>query len=205
MGRKKVEIKPIKDKNSRQVTFSKRRKGLLKKAKHLSILCDVDVAVVVFSNRRRLYDFSSTNSLVEIVRRYHNHVEAEKEISADVSDTEHSKYASFMTVGELLQTVERQLEEPDVDGLSVTDLVHLENQLQSALMQARSQKTHLMVEYIKSLQEKEKLLKEENKLLEDRIAVIKKNREVNGMASNFTNLAPVPMIRGQQRATLNFL
>nr|XP_009778240.1 PREDICTED: agamous-like MADS-box protein AGL27 isoform X2 [Nicotiana sylvestris] len=110
-----------------------------------------------------------------------------------------------MTVGELLQTVERQLEEPDVDGLSVTDLVHLENQLQSALMQARSQKTHLMVEYIKSLQEKEKLLKEENKLLEDRIAVIKKNREVNGMASNFTNLAPVPMIRGQQRATLNFL
>ncbi|OIT22255.1 agamous-like mads-box protein agl15, partial [Nicotiana attenuata] len=61
MGRKKVEIKPIKDKNSRQVTFSKRRKGLLKKAKQLSILCDVDVAVVVFSNHGRLYDFSSTN------------------------------------------------------------------------------------------------------------------------------------------------
>uniref|UniRef100_A0A1S4B697 Protein MADS AFFECTING FLOWERING 5 n=1 Tax=Nicotiana tabacum TaxID=4097 RepID=A0A1S4B697_TOBAC len=144
-------------------------------------------------------------SLVEIVRRYHNHVEAEKEISGDVSDTEHSKYASFMTVGELLQTVERQLEEPDVDGLSVTDLVHLENQLQSALMQARSRKTHLMVEYIKSLQEKEKLLREENKLLEDRIAMIKKNREVNGMASDFTNRAPVRMICGQQRATLNFL
>ncbi|OIT22254.1 hypothetical protein A4A49_38958 [Nicotiana attenuata] len=110
-----------------------------------------------------------------------------------------------MTVGELLQTVERRLEEPDVDGLSVTDLVHLENQLQSALMQARSRKTHLMVEYIKSLQEKEKLLREENKLLEDRIAMMKKNREVNGMASDFTNLAPVRMICGQQRAMLNFL
>ncbi|OIT39365.1 mads-box transcription factor 57 [Nicotiana attenuata] len=61
MGRKKVEIKRIGDKNSRQVTFSKRRKGLLKKAKELSILCDADVAVVVFSNRGRLYDFSSTN------------------------------------------------------------------------------------------------------------------------------------------------
>ncbi|OIS96004.1 mads-box transcription factor 1 [Nicotiana attenuata] len=61
MGRKKVEIKRIGDKNSRQVTFSKRRKGLLKKAKELSILCDADVAVVVFSNRGRLYDFYSTN------------------------------------------------------------------------------------------------------------------------------------------------
>nr|XP_009804704.1 PREDICTED: agamous-like MADS-box protein AGL27 [Nicotiana sylvestris] len=154
MGRKKVEIKRIEDKHSRQVTFSKRRKGLLKKAKELSILCDADVAVIVFSNRGRLYDFSSTNSLTEIVQRYHSHVEAEKESSAEVLDTEHSKYASFMTVRELLQTVERQLEEPVVDYLSVTDLVQLENQLQTALMQARSSKTHLMIESIKSLGEK---------------------------------------------------
>nr|XP_009795053.1 PREDICTED: agamous-like MADS-box protein AGL27 isoform X2 [Nicotiana sylvestris]XP_016435773.1 PREDICTED: agamous-like MADS-box protein AGL27 isoform X2 [Nicotiana tabacum] len=193
MGRKKVEIKRIEDKSSRQVTFSKRRKGLLKKAKELSILCDADVAVVVFSNRGRLYDFSSTNSLTEIVQQYHSHVEAEKESSTEVLDTEHSKYSSFMTVGELLQTVERQLEEPAVDDLSVTDLVHLEDQLQTALMQARSSK--------------EKLLSEENKHLENQIATTKNEREVtNGtMALDFTNLAPASMNCRQQKATLNFL
>ncbi|WMV57166.1 hypothetical protein MTR67_050551 [Solanum verrucosum] len=61
MGRRKVEIKRIQDKNCRQVAFCKRRKGLLKKAKEISILCDVDVAVVIISNRGRLHEFSSNN------------------------------------------------------------------------------------------------------------------------------------------------
>ncbi|OIT22710.1 agamous-like mads-box protein agl15 [Nicotiana attenuata] len=61
MGRKKVEIKRIEDRSSRQATFSKRRSGLMKKANQLSILCDVDIAVVVFSSRGRLFEFSSTN------------------------------------------------------------------------------------------------------------------------------------------------
>lgn len=58
MGRKKLEIKRIKDKCNRQVTFSKRRNGLLKKAKQLSILCDVRIAAIIFSNSDKLYQFS---------------------------------------------------------------------------------------------------------------------------------------------------
>ncbi|XP_019237531.1 PREDICTED: agamous-like MADS-box protein AGL27 [Nicotiana attenuata] len=206
MGRKKVEMKRIEEKSSRQVTLCKRRKGLIKKAKQLSILCDVDVAVVVFSDRGTLYESSTPSSVTEIVQQYYSHVEADKENSAEVSDTEHSKYASFPTMGELLQTVKRQLEEPDVDGLRMTDLVHLENQLQTALKQARSRKMHLMIEFINSLREKEKLLSGQNKLLEDKIAKNKNKRKVkNGMALDFTNLAPASMNCRQQRATLNFL
>ncbi|KAL9267903.1 MADS-box transcription factor 29-like protein [Drosera capensis] len=59
MGRRKVEMKRIEDKSSRQVTFSKRRGGLMKKAKELSVLCDVQIAVVVFSSSGRLYEFCS--------------------------------------------------------------------------------------------------------------------------------------------------
>uniref|UniRef100_A0A803L1A5 MADS-box domain-containing protein n=1 Tax=Chenopodium quinoa TaxID=63459 RepID=A0A803L1A5_CHEQI len=62
MGRRKIEMKRIEDKSSRQVTFSKRRSGLIKKARELSVLCDVDVAVLVFSNRGRLYEFVSGSS-----------------------------------------------------------------------------------------------------------------------------------------------
>lgn len=61
MGRKKVELKRIENKSCRQVTFSKRRNGLIKKAHELSVLCDVDVAVVVFSSRGKLYEFSNGN------------------------------------------------------------------------------------------------------------------------------------------------
>ncbi|GFY99951.1 AGAMOUS-like 13 [Actinidia rufa] len=61
MGRRKVEIKRIEDKSSRQVTFSKRRGGLIKKARDLSILCDVEVGLVLFSSGGKLYEFCSGN------------------------------------------------------------------------------------------------------------------------------------------------
>ncbi|KAK6773184.1 hypothetical protein RDI58_028422 [Solanum bulbocastanum] len=200
MGRRKVEIKRIQDKNCRQVAFCKRRKGLLKKAKEISILCDVDVAVVIISNRGRLHEFSSNNSLSGMLQRYESHVEAEKEINAEIQVSEHSKYSGSTTMGELLQTTERQLEETNADGLTVTDLIHLENELQTALIQVRSRKTHLMLESTKDLHEKEKLLQEEKKHLEDNIASIKKNTKVNEMSD-----LPAPhIICGQQRVALNF-
>lgn len=60
MGRGKIAIKRINNSTSRQVTFSKRRNGLLKKAKELAILCDAEVGVIIFSSTGRLYDFSSS-------------------------------------------------------------------------------------------------------------------------------------------------
>lgn len=59
MGRGKIEIKKIENANSRQVTFSKRRTGLLKKAFELGVLCDAQVAVIIFSNTGKLFEFSS--------------------------------------------------------------------------------------------------------------------------------------------------
>jgi len=60
MVRGKIEIKKIENLNYRKVTFSKRRNGLIKKAQELSILCDAEVAVIVFSATGKLYEFSST-------------------------------------------------------------------------------------------------------------------------------------------------
>lgn len=60
MGRGKIEIRRIDNTTSRQVTFSKRRKGLLKKAKELAILCDAEVGLIIFSSTGKLYEFAST-------------------------------------------------------------------------------------------------------------------------------------------------
>ncbi|RWW72292.1 hypothetical protein BHE74_00019910 [Ensete ventricosum] len=60
MGRGKIEIKRIENTTNRQVTFCKRRNGLLKKAYELSVLCDAEVALVVFSSRGRLYEYATS-------------------------------------------------------------------------------------------------------------------------------------------------
>ncbi|KAH7549507.1 hypothetical protein JRO89_XS13G0042300 [Xanthoceras sorbifolium] len=59
MVRGKTQMKRIENDTSRQVTFSKRRNGLLKKAFELSVLCDAEVALIIFSPRGKLYEFSS--------------------------------------------------------------------------------------------------------------------------------------------------
>ncbi|XP_020547792.1 agamous-like MADS-box protein AGL27 isoform X1 [Sesamum indicum] len=217
MGRRKLEMKRIEDNSARQVTFSKRRKGLLKKAKELSVLCDLDVALLIISRHGKLHHFSSNNRflrfltlfafLTEILERYHSHIEAESSPSTAVCESlldqysgtllfktkkwsilflkqlclrvldavllpcqvECSKHSRSVSCGELLQIVERDLEEPLVDQLSVTDLLHLENELQAALTQTRTTKTHLLLDSISSLHEKEKMLVEEKGVLEEKI------------------------------------
>lgn len=58
--RGKIQMKKIENDTSRQVTFSKRRNGMLKKAYELSVLCDAEVAVIIFSQKGRLHEFSSS-------------------------------------------------------------------------------------------------------------------------------------------------
>jgi hypothetical protein len=59
MGRGKVQLKRIENKINRQVTFSKRRSGLLKKAHEISVLCDAEVALIIFSTKGKLYEYST--------------------------------------------------------------------------------------------------------------------------------------------------
>ncbi|KAH8914014.1 SRF-like protein, partial [Atractiella rhizophila] len=58
MGRRKILIQPIPDDRNRSVTFLKRKNGLFKKAYELGVLCNADVAVIVFSGNGKLYEFA---------------------------------------------------------------------------------------------------------------------------------------------------
>lgn len=62
--RGKIQMRRIENASSRQVTFFKRRNGLLKKARELSVLCDAEVAVIIFSQNGKLYEFASTDKWV---------------------------------------------------------------------------------------------------------------------------------------------
>ncbi|WVQ71912.1 hypothetical protein IAR50_001454 [Cryptococcus sp. DSM 104548] len=69
MGRKKIEIRPLTDERNRNVTFLKRKAGLMKKAWELSVLCQADVSIVIFSAAGKAYEFSS-KELDQQIERY---------------------------------------------------------------------------------------------------------------------------------------
>ncbi|RZR84815.1 hypothetical protein BHM03_00011696 [Ensete ventricosum] len=71
MVRGKTEMRRIENAASRQVTFSKRRNGLLKKAYELSVLCDAEVALIIFSSRGKLYQFSSSRLIPRLLSCRH--------------------------------------------------------------------------------------------------------------------------------------
>ncbi|XP_076800849.1 myocyte-specific enhancer factor 2C-like isoform X2 [Clavelina lepadiformis] len=61
MGRKKIQISRIGDERNRQVTFTKRKFGLMKKAYELSVLCDCEIALIIFNSSNKLFQYASTD------------------------------------------------------------------------------------------------------------------------------------------------
>ncbi|KAJ6945653.1 MADS-box protein J2-like [Populus alba x Populus x berolinensis] len=180
MGRKKVELKRIENKSSRQVTFSKRRNGLIKKAHELSVLCDVPVAVLTFSNGGKLYEFSSVGSIAKILERYKSHSEVMATSSKGANDSEvyFGKYANLKSAAEILQVPQRKLEGSCPGEQTLSEFVQQATQLNAALKYVRARKMQLMLESVKSLQDKEKMLKEENQQLQKQIVAMKNGGEI---------------------------
>ena len=74
MGRKKIEIVRINDDRTRQVTFTKRKFGLMKKAYELSVLCDCDIALMIFNSNNRLFQYASSD-MDSVLLKYAEHNE----------------------------------------------------------------------------------------------------------------------------------
>ncbi|XP_021300301.1 agamous-like MADS-box protein AGL62 [Herrania umbratica] len=86
-GRQKIQIKKLEDESSRQVTFSKRRNGLFKKASELCVLCGANIGIIVFSPRGKPFCFGHPN-VDAVVDRYLSgnptlHGEEDSETSCD--------------------------------------------------------------------------------------------------------------------------
>lgn len=66
-GRQVIPIEPIQDKARCQVTFSKRKNGLFRKASELILLCDAKAAIIIFSNAGKPYALGNP-SVDEVLR-----------------------------------------------------------------------------------------------------------------------------------------
>ncbi|KAG5059635.1 hypothetical protein AAZX31_01G059300 [Glycine max] len=175
MGRGKVELKRIENKINRQVTFAKRRNGLLKKAYELSVLCDAEVALIIFSNRGKLYEFCSGHSTAKTLERYHRcsygalEVQHQPEIE---TQRRYQEYLKLKSRVEALQQTQRNLLGEELEHLDVNDLEQLERQLDSSLKQIRSNKTQQMLDQLSDLHRKEEMLLETNNILRNKLEEI---------------------------------
>ncbi|CAL9075856.1 unnamed protein product [Musa acuminata var. zebrina] len=170
MGRGRVELKRIENKINRQVTFSKRRNGLLKKAYELSVLCDAEVALIIFSSRGKVYEFGSVGTS-KTLERYQRccYTSQDSNVANREAQNWYQEMAKLKTRFESLQRSQRHLLGEDLGPLSVKELQQLERQLESALSQARQRKTQLMLDQMEELRKKERHLGEINKQLKEQI------------------------------------
>ncbi|XP_065622357.1 agamous-like MADS-box protein AGL11 isoform X2 [Quercus suber] len=138
MGRRKIEIKRIENNTKRQVSFCKRRNGLLKKACELSVLCDAEVALLIFSSRGRLYEYANN--------RYKNacldssETSSIAETNTQVNEYYQQESAKLRLLIQNMQDSNRHLLGEEVSSLNSRDQEQLENKIVQGLIKIKSKK-----------------------------------------------------------------
>ncbi|KAL1543786.1 MADS-box protein defh21 [Salvia divinorum] len=171
MGRGKIEVKRIENNTRRQVTFSKRRSGLMKKTHELSVLCDAQIGLIVFSTKGKLTEYCTPSnlSMKQIIERYAN--------AKGISLPEHGDGAGAAGYNDqVLKELSRMRGEThnlelslihkynpdDLSGLRHEELADLEHQIELSLNKVRARKLQLIQEQVENLKRTEVLMEKEN-------------------------------------------
>nr|WGH28765.1 short vegetative phase [Mangifera indica] len=171
MAREKIKIKKIDNVTARQVTFSKRRRGLFKKAEELSVLCDAEVALIIFSATGKLFEYCSASSMKDTISRYNLHSNNIGKLDQPSLELqlENSNYIKLSKEVADKSHQLRQMRGEDLQGLNIEELQQLEKMLESGLARVIETKGDRIKNEISSLERKGAQLLEENRLLKQRV------------------------------------
>ncbi|KAL6538695.1 Floral homeotic protein AGAMOUS [Orobanche gracilis] len=156
-GRGKIKIKRIENTTNRQVTFCKRRNGLLKKAYELSVLCDAEVALIVFSTRGRLYEYAN-NSVKATIERYKKACSDSSNNSGSISEVNTQYYqqeaSKLRAQISSLQKQNRNILGESLGALTLRELKNLEGKVERGIGKIRSKKNELLFAEIEYMQKR---------------------------------------------------
>ncbi|MED6177906.1 hypothetical protein PIB30_102556 [Stylosanthes scabra] len=161
MGRGKIEIKRIENTTTRQVTFSKRRNGLLKKTNELSVLCDAQIGLIIFSNTGKLFQYSSHPfTMDQIIQNYQRatgggvpHHPQEEDLLSEIAMLRRQNLSLEMGIQRYLGLG---------GGGQYEELTQLEQQLENSLSRLRNRHNELLQQHLDNLRRKERILQHEN-------------------------------------------
>ncbi|KAM0873050.1 hypothetical protein ACQ4PT_038333 [Festuca glaucescens] len=117
-GRHHIEMALRVDKNSRQVTFSKRRSGLFKKCSELALLCGAHLAVIVFSEAGNVFALGSP-SVDAVLRRYVPLPAAANDAGVDEDDDREALEEMCQAREATAEQVAAEIERMDLIGYKV--------------------------------------------------------------------------------------
>ncbi|XP_076884428.1 MADS-box transcription factor 23-like [Bidens hawaiensis] len=169
MGRGRIEIKKIENVSSRQVTFSKRRAGLMKKAKELAILCDAEVGVIIFSSTGKLYDFASSR-LQNIISRYERSSNGWNDPVSGTQQEANNEVEALKAEIVKLRKGQRLMMGKELEGLNYKELENLERQLHDGMLAIKNRKDMALLEEIEQIKLREQKTMKENEALKKEIA-----------------------------------
>ncbi|XP_047983887.1 MADS-box protein JOINTLESS-like [Salvia hispanica] len=186
MVRQKIEIKKIDNLTSRQVTFSKRRRGLFKKARELATLCDAEIALIVFSATGKLFDYSSS-SMTQVIQRRKAQPEGINrlrqtflnQVGGDIDDAISKELMA-------LTREYKQLNGEELQDLGMNELARLERVVESALGRVSKTKNDQLMFEISKLETREIELKKENEMLKQQA---EKKRNATEQGSSVESIA----------------
>ncbi|XP_025818301.1 MADS-box transcription factor 32 isoform X2 [Panicum hallii] len=137
MGRGRSEIKRIENPTQRQSTFYKRRDGLFKKARELSVLCDVDLLLLLFSTSGKLYHYLSPTvpSVKDLVERYE--AATHTKVWTDIRQERRAELEKAEQMCELMEKELRFMTVDDGEQYTVPSLELLEHNLEAAMHKIR--------------------------------------------------------------------
>ncbi|KAK9165386.1 hypothetical protein Scep_000577 [Stephania cephalantha] len=144
MGRGKIEIKRIENSTNRQVTYSKRRAGITKKARELTVLCDAQVSLIMFSPTGKLSEYISPSaSAKSVFDRY------QRVAGVNLWQSHYQKMQdNLKRLKEINDNLRRQIRqrigEDNLNDLSYEELQSLEQNMESSLQCVRDRKYHVI-------------------------------------------------------------
>uniref|UniRef100_Q1W5B7 MADS box protein n=3 Tax=Lilium TaxID=4688 RepID=Q1W5B7_LILLO len=160
MGRGKIEIKRIENSTNRQVTFSKRRNGIIKKAREISVLCEAQVSVVIFSSSGKMSEYCSpSTSLPKILERYQ--VNCGKKIWDPKHEHLSAEIDRIKKENDNMQIQLRHLKGEDLNSLQPKELIPIEEALENGIRGVREKQN----DFLRMLKKNERILEEDNKRL----------------------------------------